>query len=318
MNSLGWCTVDGVRFAVENVFQPYAVNGKPLTYQASLLELLKEAARKLEGAGVCCPRWTAEQLLSHRLGSRPIELYLEPPPFQPDQMAGFRADLAARANGMPLQYLLGSAEFYGREFFVGPGVFIPRPETEVLIEVALDFLKGSPVVVDVGTGSGAIAITLALELPGIQILGVDCSQTALSFAERNRARHEAPLSLLCGDLVTMLPPRSLDGIVANLPYLDSDPIRSWPRELHWEPPLALDGGEKGLEPMKRLLDQAGRALRPDGTMILEIGAGQLESVALLARDRGWWIERVARDLAGLDRVVVLKPKGVRPLLRKGV
>ncbi len=266
---------------------------------------LTEAAQLLEEAVVCRPRWTAEQLLSRRLGCRPIELYLEPPPFQEEQRVRFKADVAARANGMPLQYLLGSAEFYGREFFVGPGVFIPRPETEVLIDVAIDLFAHLPFVVDVGTGSGAIAITLALELPGIRVLGVDLSKAALSFAERNRARHQAEVSFLYGELVTMFAMRSLDGIVANLPYLGSETIEGWPRELSWEPRLALDGGEKGLEPMKRLLDQAGRVLRPAGRLLLEMGAEQAKSVAALAQKRGFKVERVVRDLAGLNRVMVL-------------
>ncbi|MBI3333377.1 MAG: peptide chain release factor N(5)-glutamine methyltransferase, partial [Candidatus Omnitrophica bacterium] len=164
----------------------------------------------LEGAQVHRPRWTAEQLLSRHLGCAPIGLHLEIPPVTDEEALSFQAGVAARAQGVPLQYLLGSAEFYGREFIVGPGVFCPRPETEVLVEAALSILQDHPsgagpdqrlTVADIGTGSGAIAITLALECSGVRVLAADRSSLALGFARRNAERLGAAVSFLQGDLL---------------------------------------------------------------------------------------------------------------------
>lgn len=299
------------------------------------MTVLRPAAEKLRASGIVRPRWTAEQLLSHRLGCAPIDLYLEESP--PSVIAGseiplpviarlakqgeaisfdglgtgsaisFQADVAARAGGVPLQYLLGTAEFYGREFFVGPGVFIPRPETEVLVEVALDGLRAyqEPVLLDVGTGCGAMAVTLALEHPKAYVLGSDLSACALSFARRNANRYGVKVSFLQGKLVESLALESVDCIVANLPYLNPQEVPTWPRELHWEPWVALDGGEEGLSLIKALIRQAASVLRPGGRLILEIGESQSNSVREIARPNGLSFERIVPDLAGLERVVIL-------------
>ena len=267
--------------------------------------LLREGEKILGSSGVARPRWTAEQLLARRLECEPLCLYLEPPPLRPQEELRFRADLAARAGGMPLQYLLGEAAFYGREFLVGPGVFIPRPETELLIEEALGFITPSTIVVEVGTGSGAIAVTLALERPARSVVAIERSSTALGFARRNAARHRAGLAFVQGDLAGPLRPASADLMVANLPYLEPERAAGWPKELRWEPWMALDGGPGGLSVVRRLLPQAAAVLRPGGRLILEIGAGQAQRACRLARPHRLAPERVVQDLAGLERVVVL-------------
>ncbi len=280
------------------------------------MTLLNSSAEILESSGIVRPRWTAEQLLSHRLGCRPVELYLEPPSVTSEQAVRFKADVAARAHGMPLQYLMGSAGFYGREFLVGPGLFIPRPETEVLIDVALGLLRDTAallrqaqgerkIVVDVGTGSGAIAVTLALELPGIQVQAIDKSPTALSFARRNADRHGCLISFIQGDLLEPLAPNSADLIVANLPYLNPAQAPTWPRELHWEPWLALDGGLDGLSLIQKLMTQAASVLKQDGKLLLEIGAGQSRQIQPDADASRFRVDQVVSDLAGLERVMVL-------------
>ncbi len=279
----------------------------------------------LEAAHVPRPRWTAQQLLSHRLSCQPIELYLKPPSLSPDQLVHFHADVAARASGVPLQYLMKSASFYGREFSVGPGVFIPRPETEILIDVVLDVIasdqrersnleiaSASPrndelIVVDVGTGSGAIAITLKLENPHFRIFGVDTSTSALSFARRNADRHRANVAFLRGNLLDSFRPESVDLMVANLPYLDPEEAPRWPKELHWEPWMALDGGERGFFLMEQLIRQAALALRPEGRLVLEEGAGQTQGIRSFASSHGLEVEGIVCDLAGLERVLVLQP-----------
>jgi len=261
-------------------------------------------------------------LLSHRLSCKPIELYLEPPPIDSKEILRFQADAAARASGVPLQYLLGSAEFYAREFSVGPGVFIPRPETEILVDVALEILKdrfprvgrGSPLVVDVGTGCGAIAITLALERPGIRVAAVEISAQALHFARRNAFAHGASVAFFQGDLIHFLRPGSVDLLVANLPYLDSSLSHCWPKELHWEPWNSLDGGSGGLTRITALLFQARRVLKSrgidssglsSGCLVLEVGQMQVDPLRELARIHSFEVGKVVRDLAGRDRVVIL-------------
>ncbi len=302
--------------------------------------LLNSAARRLEAAGVARPRWTAEQLLSRRLGCAPIDLYLparpriqgaggEPQPPDLERTVQFEADAASRAGGVPLQYLLESAPFYGREFWVGPGVFIPRPETEVLVEVCLTELARwpvpplarSPVVVDVGTGCGPIAITLALGRPDLRVTAVDRSAPALAFARENGARLGARIRWIQGDLLTGMQEGSVDAVTANLPYLDPAESSTWPRELHWEPWLALDGGAGGLSLIRELLPQAFKVLRPGGLLFLEIGAGQGKPASRLASENNFRVERIVPDLSELERVVVLRKaenlKGSDPFSVKG-
>ncbi len=336
---------------------------EPLLMEGEAVSLLRSGEAALERAGVHRPRWTAEQLLARRLGCEPVELYLERSSViarnDSDEAIAFLADAAARANGVPFQYLMGTAEFYGREFFVGPGVFIPRPETEVLVETALGFLRNSGrgacrrvahrpassasghtpfrvpqivagkagglpasdgcppdatrgrhhTVVDVGTGCGAIAVTLALEHPGLRVSAIDRSCVALSFARRNARHHQAGVSFFQGDLLESIVPATADLIVANPPYLDPERSSAWPRELHWEPRLALDGGEAGLSVIQSLMRRAGSVLKPAGALIMEIGEEQAEAVSDFMGPAGLRPERVVQDLAGRDRVVVLQSAG---------
>ena len=269
------------------------------------IELIQEAADILERAQIHRPHWTAEQLLAERLGCLPVDLYVQTFPIPADESARFLADAAARAGGVPLQYVLGSAEFYGREFEVGPGVFIPRPETEVLIEVVMDSFTRATQVVDVGTGSGVIAVTLAKERPGLRWVAVERSTVALHFARRNALRHGCAVHLLQGDLLGSLAAGCVDGVVANLPYLIPEEAGSWPRELAWEPWLALDGGRGGMELTAKLMGQAATVLRPEGGLMLEIGKGQAWEVSVLAEQYGFRVERIVPDFAGIERVVAL-------------
>ena len=283
--------------------------------------LMRSATQTLGKAEIRRPVWTAEQLLASQLGCLPLDLHLENPKVLPEQAVWFRSDVAARANGVPLQYLLGSAAFYGREFSVGPGVFIPRPETEILIDVILNVvaslasggakqsLTDPPTVVDIGTGSGAIALTLALERPGLRLFGVDFSWQALTFARGNAARHQGSIGWIQGDLLRCLRPGSVDLLIANLPYLDPAQSPEWPRELAWEPWLALDGGKGGVERIEQLLEQAHSVVRPRGQVVLEIGMGQAETVAGFSSGKGFLVEKRISDLAGMDRVMVLRRVG---------
>ncbi len=276
------------------------------------ISLIQEGTEALAEARVHRPQWTAEQLLAERLGCLPVDLYAMAPKLLEGDLLLYRTDVAARANGVPLQYLLGTADFYGRRFAVGPGVFNPRPETEILVETALEVIARSGAtkqsrftVADVGTGSGAIAVTLAKERPELDLVAVERSSVALHFARRNAAAHGCAVRFLQGDLLEEFAPESLDAIVANPPYLNPARAREWPRELAWEPWLALSGGEQGIEIIGKLIAQAAGALKPSGWMALEIGMDQAEGVRGLAEQNGFRVERIVQDLSGLDRVVVL-------------
>ena len=277
------------------------------------LDLIQEGARTLAAARVHRPEWTAEHLLAERVGCLPVDLYASAPAIEFEKSYQYRADVAARAGGVPLQYLLGTADFYGRRFAVGPGVFNPRPETEILVETALELLpvRGELVeprtfrVADVGTGSGAIAVTLAKECSNLKLIAVERSDMALHFARRNAAAHGCGIRFLQGDLLEGFAPESLDAIVANPPYLDPEQSAAWPRELAWEPWLALDGGEKGMEIAAKLIRQAARALKPSGWMALEIGMEQAAGIRKLAEQNSFRVDRIVQDLTGLDRVAVL-------------
>lgn len=278
----------------------------------SALELIREAATVLDAAEVARPQWTAEQLLGARLGRVPVEIYTEEPEVSAEQAVRFHVDVAARAAGIPLQYLMGSADFYGREFLVGPGVFIPRPETEILVDVALELLRERRLspgrgqrVVDVGAGSGAIALTLALERPDLEVVAVELSVQAISFARMNARRLGGSAHLIQGDWLSGLRDGCVDLVVANPPYLDPAFVSRWPRELAWEPWIALDGGQEGAAQIGSLMQAAARVLKPAGRLVLEIGMDQAGEVREMAPQSGLCVERIQPDLAGLDRVTVL-------------
>ncbi len=292
--------------------------------------LIRWGVDLLGRSGISRPQWTAEQLLAERLGCLPVDLYVQAPAIGSEDRVRFHSDVAARANGVPLQYLLGTADFYGRSFHVGPGVFIPRPETEVVVDVALELLRGGdagrpeqavhpstqlrmngaskghrPVAVDVGTGSGILAITLAAEVPGLVPVAVELSSVALRFARRNAARHECAVRFIQGDLLEGFAADSVDLIMANPPYLNPEELSSWPRELVWEPILALSGGSDGMDLIARLLRQARQALGRGGWILLEIGMGQGQRVQALAEETGFRVEQIVPDMSGIERVVAL-------------
>ena len=207
-----------------------------------------------------------------------------------------------RVSGEPVAYITGKREFYGIEFHVNPHVLIPRPETEHLVEKALEIVSliKYPVVADIGTGSGAIAVSLAAEVQGARIFAVDISDPAIDTARLNARRQgvESHITFLYGDLAEPLP-EPVDVLIANLPYVNSADCVASP-----EPQLALDGGVGGLDAIERLCNSLEGKLRPGGWVLLEIGQGQAETVQRLLRE-ALPDARVGtiKDLAGIDRVV---------------
>ena len=278
----------------------------------TLRAALVAATARLRAAGVDSPRLDAEILLLHALGqdwdrTRLYTVFADPLP--PDVAEAYAALIARRGEGEPVAYLVGRREFMGRPFAVGPGVLVPRPETECLVEwivarVRAGAVGATPRAVDVGTGSGAIALSLAAALPDARVVALDRSTHALRWARENRDQlgPSDRVLLVRGDLLA--PVGSVDLIAANLPYLR-------PEQLHAgiarEPAEALVGGPDGLGPYRALLAQAGASLCSPGLLAAEIDPEQAPAMVALCRAAfpGATIG-VERDLAGLARFVTVE------------
>lgn len=257
---------------------------------------------------------TAQALLAHVVGRGRVWLFAHrEEPLPPEDANRFVGLIARAAQGEPLAHLVGEREFYGLPFCVTPDVLIPRPETESLVDVVLDWAKerniAAPRLVDVGTGSGAIAITLALKLPTAQVSAVEISWAALSIARQNAIRHGVAnrVGFVLGDLLDPLI-GPFDVIVANLPYINAEELTAL-EVGRWEPRVALNGGKDGLFLIRRLLDQVPARLVPGGLLALEMGFDQGERVVGLCRD-ALPDSRVTKlaDLAGLDRIVKVETR----------
>ncbi len=285
---------------------------------AEIQAALAAAVKRLTGLS-STPLLDAQVLLAHVL-ARPktwVMAHTEEP-ISPEQAASFEAGLARLLQGEPLPYVLGHWEFYGLDFAVDASVLIPRPETELLVDEALKWLQAHPArrrVVDVGTGSGCIAIALAKHSPGLKITAIDRSSTALEIARRNAARHavEAQVHFRCGDLLEGLS-GPFDLICANLPYIPSQTLQGLVG-LKYEPRLALDGGPDGLELIRRLLSSAPQQLAPGGLLLVEIENRQGAAVLTLAAAALPGANpQILPDLAGSDRLLRLeRPGGTRLL-----
>ena len=280
-------------------------------------EALGQAVRMLGNEGVESPRLDAELLLSHVLDANRATVLAWPERrLTPKELTAYRDRVARRAAREPLAYILGQREFFGLDFAVDPRVLIPRPETELLVEHALRRareLATPPQIADVGAGSGAIAVTLAVHLPEATVFALDGSADALAVTAENARRHRVGDRLCClhGDLLDPLRgPVNL--ITANLPYVTTAEWEELPPEImRCEPRTALDGGPDGLTLISRLLSMAGPYVRPAGAILLEIGASQGAAATALARDNFPQADVLLfQDYAGLDRLLVVET-GVR-------
>ncbi len=268
-------------------------------------DVIRQATRYLERHGVESPRATAEVLLAGILGTTRAALYARRDGLSPAEARMFGRALCQRCRGTPLQYLTGEQAFRRITLEVRPGVFIPRPETEVLVGVALEAVARveAPVVVDVGTGTGAVALAVKDERPDAEVLATDLSPEAVELARRNAARLGLDVRVLLGDLLEPLPGELrgwVDLVVSNPPYVTPEEFAGLPVEVLAEPELALRGG---VEVYERLAEQALRWLGDGGILAVEIGAAQGEQVADVLRS-SFMDVRVLPDLAGRDRVVL--------------
>jgi len=270
------------------------------------LEVLNAAASYLDKQGVESPRLNAEHLLAHVLGRKKrIELYLEfERPLGEAERAPLRELVKRRGEGVPLQHLLGTVEFHGREFLCDARALVPRPETEQLVELAAKGLQAPRRIVDVGTGSGVIALTMALIFPEAVVAGCDVSADTLALAKANRERLGLAdrVELLESDLLVALA-GPFDAVVANLPYIPSGEVPGLSREVLCDPLSALDGGADGLDLVRRLVAESGAKMAPGGLLALEIGIGQGALVAEVLAANNWRDIAVERDYQGAERFV---------------
>jgi len=256
----------------------------------------------------------AELLFSRVLNCDRVSLYLN----KKDKLGAQSGALVSsvlrkRISGYPLQYILGKADFFGREFLVNESVLIPRPETEILVETALKIglrLKAKglrPDILELGTGSGCIAISLAKELPGVNIIATDISEKALGAARKNARLHNVKINFVQGDLFNTYPLSFTlyHLIISNPPYIPSGEINKLQPEIAYEPRQALDGGKDGLDYYRRIAGQCSEYLKEEGVLVFEIGFGQYEEIEkILQKGAKLQIIDVIRDYADIRRVIV--------------
>ncbi|MCP4571590.1 MAG: peptide chain release factor N(5)-glutamine methyltransferase [bacterium] len=284
--------------------------------------LIRVTAEWLEGKGVDSAKLNAERLLADVLGLSRIELYMQHDrPVLGRELDVYRQLIKRRAAGEPLQTILGETEFYSRAFKVEPGVFVPRPETERLVETAAELLAPgdrnhiAPVAVEVGCGSGIIAVSLALEVPRLTLWATDVNPQAVALTKRNARTHgvDGRLTVLAGNRFTPLPEHlrgAVDLMVSNPPYVRTDDIEGLDREVaEHDPHTALDGGKDGLDYYRALAAGLGTWVRPGGWIAVEIGDDQAAEVQAIFAAAGTEESRVVKDYADRDRVVIARLSG---------
>ena len=270
------------------------------------LKVLEWTREFLASRGIDNARLEAEWLLCAATGLDRVGLYLNfEKPLNDEELAAYRAMVARRGRREPLQHILGTQEFCGLDFEVTPDVLIPRHDTETLVNEALARMPGAGSVLDIGTGSGCIAIVLATRLPGALVTAIDISAAALTMARRNAERNGVAVEFLLGSLLEPVSGRHFDLIVSNPPYIPSRDIPALEPEVRdFDPRGALDGGADGLDVYRVLIPDAAACLNPGGWLLLEVGIGQAADVARMFRAAGVYGEpAVACDGAGIERVV---------------
>jgi release factor glutamine methyltransferase len=285
--------------------------------ELTIADALREASEALRASGVAEPRREAVSLLSHALSrDRAFLVTHSDELLTAEQLRSYLSAAGRRAAGEPLQYITGAQEFYGLDFEVNENVLIPRPETELLVEAALALLKETraPLVCDVGTGSGCIAVSLLHERRDARALALDVSTAALEVAARNAARNGVAerIDFLVSDCFDALAPDGheaarFDLIASNPPYVAEDDLEGLQREVRdHEPRVALTPGGDGLSVIRRLVSESPRHLKPGGSLLLEIGFNQHERVAALIDPRVWMLLDIHHDLQGIPRTVALR------------
>lgn len=272
-------------------------------------ELLRDSALRLREAGIDTARLDAELLLADVLGCERISFYTHPEcPVTEDEYQSFTKLLERRLAREPLAYITGTKEFMGEDFAVCPGILIPRPDTEVLVEKIIELFgpeseRKEPAILDLCSGSGAIGLSAGIRLPGAKIVLSDVSETAVVTGRRNADSLSVNAEVRHGDLFeTLLPDERFDLIVSNPPYIAEDEIKGLEPEVSvWEPRLALSGGADGYQFYRRIVSQAQSHLASDGVLMLEAGDGQAQTLRELLENAGYARIEEIRDLTGTVR-----------------
>jgi release factor glutamine methyltransferase len=286
----------------------------------TVLETIQRSSEFLARKGVDSPRLQAELLLAQVLGVKRLKLYLDFERVLADaEVEKMRDIVKRRGQREPLQQILGSTSFCGFDMGVTRDVLVPRPETELLAERAWEFLKCAveargaeaakhpPQAFDFGTGSGCIAITLALKCPEAFVFAVDKSEAALLVAGENAVKHNVTdrVQLMVGDGFEVATGLTFDLILSNPPYIPSGEIQTLQPEVRdFEPRLALDGGSDGLDVIRRLAREALAYLAPEGRLMLEFGDGQANASAKIFQEQGWVAQEIIKDLSGRERILI--------------
>lgn len=283
----------------------------------TISETLKEAGEHLRAASVANDLLDAQTLLAEALGKDRTYLIINfNQQLTGDVLSKFQAMVERRASGEPLQYITGHQEFFGLDFEVTPDVLIPRPETELIVEEIIRIVQQNkitrPVIVDVGTGSGCIAVALARELGDAHVIASDISLAALRVAGRNAARHNLKnqIAFVASDMLDAFAEKSFaDFILSNPPYVSDEEMSTLQREVRdWEPRLALTDSNDGLSLYRRLLKDTPSRLKSGGHLICEMGYTQSETISAMV-DRAVWDEpRLLDDLQGIPRTIVLRKR----------
>lgn len=284
----------------------------------TIVKILQWTTGFLKEKGADSPRLDAEVLLADLLGMRRVDLYLNyDRPLDFDELSGYRAMVRRRAVREPVAYIIGKKEFYSLDFMVNRDVLIPRPETELLVDYAVESAiktrfaeKDDLYIADIGTGSGAIAVTMAREVPHAKIYAVDSSEKALATAGKNAIYHgvQDNITFMEGDLLTPLLELNvnIDLILANLPYVPASGFSDMaPDVKDYEPHSALAGGADGFDLIKRLVIGAKDVLNDGGRVILEIWPDHVDRIKELCAGRSIGVSNVIKDLSGRDRIVIL-------------
>ena len=280
---------------------------------SSINSAIAEGAKTLSAASVDHAQLESNTLLADLLGrDRAFLIAHSADELAAAQYKEFKSRLARRAAGEPLQYITGHQEFFRLDFEVTPDVLIPRPETELIVEVALEFVTREPrYFAEIGTGSGCIAISLLNEVPEARAVAVDISPAALEVARRNAERYAVidRLRLVESDGFAAIDHgETFDFIVSNPPYVSDEEMKKLPREVRREPASALAGGPDGFHVIRRLLNDAPRFLRAGGHFIFEIGFGQGEKVQNFIDRSTWELIDLRKDLANIPRTVIVRKK----------
>ncbi len=288
----------------------------PAAASWTVLDVLRWTAERFTARGLPTPRLDAEVLVAHALALPRVQLYVQfDRPLTPAELGDIRGLIKRRQDGESVAYVIGKKEFWGLDFAVDARVLVPRPDTETLVEEARARLPAAdeglpgPRVAEVGTGSGAVALTLAKLRPDAAVFASDVSPLALEVARANAGRLALEVVFLEGDLEAPLGPHAPFAlVVANLPYVPTGALDALPAEVRAEPGLALDGGIDGLTLIRRLIVAAPRLLASGGALALEVGSGQAAETAALLTASGFVDLQTRRDLGGVERVV----SGIRP------